>query len=153
MCDIAARCFSKCFDMSLRGGWWKGHWHSVTIPPLLQRVTSPRLHISHMDQWHNSCQGPNVTHVPTILPQTSPSLFTPPCLHPPILSFLSCILSLSTSTPLLRLPGSYFSHPHASVCLHVCVSVCLSYRALWCHPFVSLCPSHPHVSPLCFVPV
>lgn len=33
--DISALRPSKCFDMSLQGIWWKGQWHTVTIPPLL----------------------------------------------------------------------------------------------------------------------
>lgn len=62
-----------------------------------------------------------------------PSLPIPP--HTPRSLLLSCIASLflSTSTPLLHLPVSYFSNPHVCVCpsafLHVCLSP--SYHAAY----------------------
>lgn len=118
--------------MSLRGLWWKGQWHTVTIPALLQRVTSPGQHTSHMDQWHNSCQGPNVlmSHMSQQfyfkLPPLSSPLLSPPPVQPPVPSFLSCTASLSLSTStLLHLSVYYFSHPYFSVYLSNRLPACL----------------------------
>lgn len=137
--------------MSLRGFWWKGHWHTVTIPPLLHRITSPELHTSHMDQWHNSCQSPNVTHVPTVLLQTSPSFYTPPLLRPfarlsP--SFLSCLVSLSllASNPLLP-PPCIASLTHMPLLVYLLPS-CLFVSCLIPTTTTPFCPSESISPPL-----
>lgn len=151
--NISARCPFKCFDMLLRGFWRKGQWHVVTIPPLLQRVTSPRQHTSHMDQWHNSCQGPSVlmSHMSQQfylkLPPFSLPRFPSP-LHPPR-SLLPFMHSLSvpfnihppTSASLFII---FLTLTFLSVCLSVCLFVSL---IILLHltfspspPFLVLCP-------------
>lgn len=112
--------------------------HSTTVTT---RYFTQATHKSYgpMTQLLPGPQCPNVTHVPTVLLQTSSPLFTPPSLHPftPLIpSFLSCTasLSLSTSTPsstslfIISLTLTF------SVCLSdrlpACLPVCLSYHAL-----------------------
>lgn len=155
---ISARRPSKCFDMSLQGFWWKGQWHTVTIPPLLQRVTSPRQHTSHTDQWHNSCQGPSVLMSHTsqqfyfkLPPLSLPLLsFTPSPLLVPSLLSCTASLSLSTSSPPFT---SLFIISLTLISLSVWLSVYLSLplsRIMPCiNPFASPLPAlSPCLSPV-----
>lgn len=129
--------------------------HSTTVTTCYF-TKAPHKSYGPMTQLLPGPQCPNVTHVPTVLLQTSPSLFTPPSLHPttPVVpSFLSCTasLSLSTSTP----PSTslfLISLTHTAPSPSVCPSVCLSYHSLH-YPFAALSLSRPLVSPSCFVPM
>lgn len=123
------------------GFWWKGQWHTVTILPLLERVTSPRRCTSHLDQWHSSCQGPNV-----LMSHTSQQFYfkvpplSLPILHP---STLPGSLLPFTRSPWISTPPStsLVIIPLTQTFLPVCLSICsfyLSYHAShWpFHPFL-----------------
>lgn len=127
------------------GFWWKGQWHTVTIPPLLERVPSPRRRTSHLDQWHSSCQDPNVLMSHTsqqfyfkVPPLSLPILHPHPCLFPP--SFHPQPFDIHS--PLT----SRFVIPLTLTFLPVCLSICPVYPSYHasCWPF--------HLSPQRSVP-
>lgn len=123
--------------------------HSTTVTT---RYFTQSTHKSYrpMTQLLPGPQCPNVTHVPTVLLQTSsPPII--PHLTPLVPSFLSrtASLSLSTCTPLPPPPPFLFLSPTLP-CLSVCLSL-LSCLALT--PSPPLSPLSPaYVSPWCFVP-
>lgn len=127
------------------GFWWKGQWHTVTIPPLLERVPSPRRRTSHLDQWHSSCQGPNVLMSHTsqqfyfkVPPLSLPILHPHPCLFPP---------SFHPQPFDIHSPLTFrFVIPLTLTFLPVCLSICPVYPSYHasCWPF--------HLSPQRSVP-
>lgn len=107
--------------------------HSTTVTTRYF-TQAPHKSYGPMTQLLPGPQCPNVTHVPTVLLQTSPSLFTPPSLHPfaPLVpSILSRTASWSLSNPPPHPPFLFLSPtlPCLSVCLPVCLSL-LSFLAL-----------------------
>ena len=124
--------------------------HSTTVTT---RYFTQATHKSYgpMTQLLPGPQCPNVTHVPTVLLQTSSPLLTPPFLCPPcpLLSFHAQPLCpfqhpLPPFTSLISL-----THASLSVCLSVCLSGRFSYLLLTpllpCPPLARLSP------PACFV--
>lgn len=107
------------------GLWWKGQWHTVTIPPLLERVPSPRRRTSHLDQWHSSCQGPNI-----LMSHTSQQFYfkvaplSLPILHPPPLLVPSFLSTAAFRHPL---PHNLSVIPLTLTFLPVCLSICPVY--------------------------
>lgn len=127
--------------------------HSTTVRTCYF-TQAPHKSFGPMTQLLPGPQCPNVTHVPTVLLQISPSPCTPPSLHPLTLLFppsfhAKPLRPFQHALPPLPL-FSYFSHSHSSVCLSACQFVslimpcinpllCSLPRPLVSSPALSLC--------------